>query len=75
MAITVTANENGKHTFRVPVSWRVWSNVYVTADSAEEALEFAKRNLDAFPIDYDEAEYAEDSYQIDAESAEEVEEC
>lgn len=70
MAIDVIANENGRSDFEIPVSWRVWSKIRVQANSLEEAYKWAVEHLDDIPIDMDSAEYADDSYQLDVESAE-----
>lgn len=60
-------------TFKIPVEYKVWGLVEVEANSAEEALEYANKNVDTLSLP-DEPEYIESSYVIVAENAEDLEE-
>lgn len=70
--VYVVANENAKEEFVLPVSWQVFSQIKVQANSLEEAFEWAKEHLDEIPLDTD-ADYVDASYEISAESPEECE--
>lgn len=59
----VTANENAKKEFKIPVSWEVSDFVKVQADTLEEALEYMEEHEDEIPIDMSDAEYIDGSYQ------------
>lgn len=59
----------GKKNFVIPVSWEVYSTITVSANSLEEALEWAEKHSDEIPITMDECEYIDASYKIDTEVA------
>ena len=53
-----------KKDFIIPVSWEVYSTITVSANSMEEAIEFAEKNIDYIPLCSDN-EYIDGSYLID----------
>ena len=67
----VTANKNAKSEFIIPVTWQVFDNLKVQANSLEEAYDYVNENLDIIPLDSDN-EYADGSYEI---SADDVDGC
>lgn len=52
-----------KKDFLIPVGWEVYSTIRVTANSLEEALEYAKEHIDDIPLG--EGEYIDGTYMID----------
>lgn len=50
-------------TFRIPVEWTSYGVVEVEAETVEEAIAYAHKNIDELPLPYD-GEYMEDSYAI-----------
>lgn len=56
-----------KMVYKVPVVWEMMGYVLVEADSAEEAMVYAKEHADEFPLPT--GEYLEDSFEIDEEGA------
>lgn len=71
MAVFVTADENARTEFEIPVSWEVFDKVKVQANSLEEAFNYVKDHLDEIPLGND-ADYVEASYRI---SADNIDEC
>ena len=53
-----------KKDFIIPVTWEVYSTITVSANSMEEAIEFAQKNIDYIPLCVDN-EYVDGSYLID----------
>ena len=53
-----------KRDFIIPVSWEVYSTITVSANSLEEAIEFAKEHADDIPLCTDN-EYVDGTYLID----------
>lgn len=62
--------------YSIPVSWTMTANVTVEADSPEEALKRANEIMyqDVFPLPRKNCYYLEESFNIDAESPDEIEE-
>lgn len=59
----ILGNAEGKKSFKIPVSWEVFDEIEVQADSLEEALEWAKDHSDEIPLGIY-PEYVEGSYEI-----------
>lgn len=57
--------------YKIPVEYKVWGLVEVEAESMQEALEYAKENVSMLELP-DEPEYIEDSYEIVAETIEDL---
>lgn len=57
--------------FKIPVEYKVWGTVEVEAETMEEALEYARNNINTLELP-DEPEYVEDSYVIAVEDIEEL---
>lgn len=57
--------------FKIPVEYKVWGTVEVEAETMEEALEYARNNIDTLELP-DEPEYVDDSYVIAVEDVEEL---
>lgn len=55
--------------YLIPVEWSVCSNIFVEADSLEEALKIAQEHLDDIPCTSDN-EYIDGSYKIQSEDIE-----
>jgi len=51
-------------TYAIPVYWEVKGLIEIEATSKEEALSLARANLDSFPLPKN-AEYMEDSFELD----------
>lgn len=68
--INVTANENAKKEFIIPVSWKVCDEITVKANSLEEAYYYVNSHSEDIPLGK-EPEYVEDSYRV----SESVENC
>ena len=49
--------------FKIPVQYEVYGEVEVEASSLEEAIQYAKNNIEDLPL-ADEPEYIDGSYQI-----------
>lgn len=65
------ANEKVKTKFLIPVTWKVYDTVEVQAASLEEAYEYVQNNIDNIPLGT-EPEYTDNSYEICAESFEDI---
>ena len=50
-------------TFLIPVEWESFGTVEIQANTLEEALQYAKENIDELPLP-DDREYMEGSYKI-----------
>lgn len=70
--VRLVASHDAKQEFIISVSWRVLSKIKIQANSLEEALSWAKENIDEIPLD-NEWDYEDGSYQIDAENPEDCE--
>lgn len=57
--------------FKIPVEYKVWGTVEVEAETMEEALEYARNNIDTLELP-DEPEYVDDSYVIAVKDVEEL---
>ena len=64
-------NPNGTNLYKIPVTWEVYDTIEVQGNSLEEALQWAEVHKDEIPIG-DEPNYLDDSYQIDKEFAEDL---
>ncbi len=61
--------ENGEYV--IPVSWEVYSTIRVKgAKNLEEAIKYAKENIDVIPIGS--GEYIDDSYKIEVNDDDEA---
>lgn len=66
MATYVTANENAKQEFKIPVSWQVSDFIKVQANSLEEALNYAQENIEEISLG-DDPQYIDGSYKVEDE--------
>lgn len=62
-----------KKTFKLPVTYRVFGYVEVEGDSLEEAVDYFKANKRDIELPFD-PEYVEDSFELDTEDMETLEE-
>lgn len=53
--------------FKISVEYNMYGTVDVEAESLEEALKYAKENIDDLPLP-DNSEYIDGSYKVDEES-------
>lgn len=51
-------------TFKIPVTWEEYGYVEIEANSIEEALEYANKNIDELPLP-DDNHYVDGSYVIE----------
>lgn len=56
-------------TWEIPVTWELYSRVYITADTLEEAMEIAKDDEGVIPLPTD-ADYVDGSWRITEEDVE-----
>lgn len=57
-------------TFQIPVAWRVCGNLFLKANSKEEAIQKA---YGAGTTDAEDVEYIDDSWHVQSDEVEEVE--
>lgn len=50
--------------FKIPVTWEVWDQIEVCAETIEEAIQYVRDNIDTIPLGT-EPEYIDGSYKID----------
>ena len=58
-------------TWEIPVTWELYSRVYITADTLEEAMEIAKDDEGVIPLPTD-ADYVDGSWRLTEEDVETV---
>lgn len=58
-------------TWEIPVTWELYSRVYITADTLEEAMEIAKDDEGVIPLP-DENDYVDGSWRLTEEDVETV---
>ena len=58
-------------TWEIPVTWEVYSRVYIEADTLEEAMEIAKDDEGVIPLSTD-ADYVDGSWRLTEEDVETV---
>ena len=56
-------------TWEIPVTWELYSRVYITADTLEEAMEIAKDDEGVIPLPTD-ADYVDGSWRVTEEDVE-----
>lgn len=59
--------------YKIPVEYKMWGLVEVEANSLEDALALANKDINNLPL-ADKPMYVDDSYVIVAETAEELKE-
>ena len=56
-------------TWEIPVTWELYSRVYITADTREEAMEIAKDDEGVIPLPTD-GDYVDGSWRVTEEDIE-----
>ena len=49
--------------FKIPVTYEIYGTVDISANTLEEAIEYANKNIDDLPL-ADDPNYVDDSYEI-----------